>query len=380
MPRLTDKLVKEMPIPANGKQIRYKDDRVIGFGARRTASGRTSFTFDYVASGRDRRMTIGQYPAWSVEAARDAAAKLRRRVDAGEDPLEEDRQAKAEMTLALLWERYDREVLTSKRPKTQQNERSMWCRLVLPKLGYRKLSAIRAADIDSLHRAISQETPTQANRCLASVRHVFNKGIRWQLCDSNPATGAAKNPEQHRDRYLTDDEHERFLEALNRREDTSSTLALRMLLLTGARRSEVLKADWNQFDIVGGVWTKPSSHTKQKRTHRVPLSPEAVDILKRARKMSNGQFVFPGREGRPLTDIKKLFASLLREADIQNLRLHDLRHSFASILATGGQSLPIIGALLGHTQVATTARYAHLMDNALREAASAVGKKYQRDV
>jgi integrase len=379
MPRLTDKLVRDMPIPEKGKQLRIKDKRILGFGVRRTASGSTSFTFDYVAHGRDRRMTIGPYPSWSVEAAREAAAKLRRRVDAGEDPLEEDRQARAEMTLALLWERYDREVMPDKRPATQRDERSMWRRLVLPRLGRRKLSAIRPADIDGLHREISQTTPTQANRCLASVRHVFNKGIRWQLCETNPAVGAAKNPEEHRERYLTDDERERFLDALNRRPETSSTLALRMLLLTGARRNEVLKADWEQFDIAAGVWTKPSSHTKQKRRHRVPLSPEAVAIIQRARQLSNGIYVFPGKEGRPLADLKRLFASLLTETGIENLRLHDLRHSFASILVTGGQSLPVIGALLGHTQVATTARYSHLMDDALRDAASAVGRRYRSD-
>lgn len=379
MPRLTDKIIREMPNPQKGKQFRLKDDRVLGFGVRRTSSGSTSFTFDYVASGRDRRMTIGHYPAWSVQAARDAAAKLRRRVDAGEDPLDENRAAKAELTLSLLWERYDKEVLPTKRPKTQQDERSMWRRLVLPSLGRRKLSSIKPADIDNLHRALSLATPTLANRCLASVRHVFNKGLRWQLCENNPAVGTKKNMEEQRERYLSDEERKRFLEALNRRTETSSTLALRMLLLTGARRSEVLRAEWAQFDIPAGIWTKPSSHTKQKRIHRVPLSPDAVEILKLARQATNGVYVFPGKEGLPLSDIKKLFASLLKEAQIENLRLHDLRHSFASILASSGQSLPIIGALLGHTQVATTARYAHLMDDALRDAASAVGRRYRKD-
>lgn len=379
MPRLIDKTIRDMPKPPKGKQARLRDDRIVGFGVRRTASGTTSFTFDYVANGRDRRMTIGQYPAWSVQAARDAAATLRRRVDAGEDPLDENRLAKAEMTLSLLWERYDEEVLPTKRPKTQQDERSMWRRLVLPRLGSRKLSSIRPSDIDNLHRAVSVSTPTQANRCLASIRHVFNKGLRWQVCDNNPTIGTEKNVEEHRERYLSDEERERFLEALNRRTETPSTLALRMLLLTGARRSEVLRAEWVHFDVLTGIWTKPSSHTKQKRLHRVPLSPDAIEILKLARQATTGAYVFPGREGRPLNDIKKLFASLLKEAQIENLRLHDLRHSFASILASGGESLPIIGALLGHTQVATTARYAHLMDDALRDAATAVGKRYRKD-
>jgi integrase len=152
------------------------------------------------------------------------------------------------------------------------------------------------------------------------------------------------------------------------------------LVFTGARRGEVLSATWDQFDLTPSVWTKPSSHTKQKRTHRVPLSAPAVALLTSIRERQEGgqRFVFPGDlPGRPLTDIKKSWAAVCKRAGIENARAHDLRHTFASILVSGGDSLPLIGAMLGHSQVSTTARYAHLADDPMRAAAERVGAVFE---
>jgi integrase len=158
------------------------------------------------------------------------------------------------------------------------------------------------------------------------------------------------------------------------------------LLLTGARRGEVLSATWDQFDLGAGIWTKPSSHTKQKRKHRVPLSAPSRQLLMEmmertaTRCAAQGQrreaspYLFPARLGKgPMVDLKSSWAAICSTADLQGLRLHDLRHSFASVLASAGLSLPVIGALLGHTQPATTARYAHLFEDPLRAAAERVG-------
>jgi integrase len=356
-----------MPVPNEGQKIE-RDTIVTGFGVRKTASGHTAFIFNYTARGRDRRMTIGQYPAWSVAAARQAAAKLRIRVDAGEDPLEVQQVARAEYTLAHLWERYEEVVLPRKAESTQKDERSIWKRLILPKLGNRRLSHIRPGDIDAFHLAVTALTPVQANRCIASLRHAFNMAIRWELVASNPVTGIKKNSEPPRQRFLDDLERARFVAALDAREDTPSALALHFLLLTGARRGEVLKATWGQIDFVKEAWIKPSSHTKQRRLHRVPLSKSAMNILHRARLLTEGDFIFPGRTGKALIEIKKTFYAVCREACIEGLRIHDLRHSYASALVSRGTSLPIIGGLLGHTQVSTTARYSHLADEAMRHA------------
>jgi integrase len=170
-------------------------------------------------------------------------------------------------------------------------------------------------------------------------------------------------------------------------------------MLTGARRAEVLNARWNMFDLENGIWTKPSAHTKQRRIHRVPLNGPAVELLRMVRSEAKGEFVFEGVGGKPLTDIKRTWVSVCKSAglttkvqkqnrsgkpmfdkegapifvDEPTVRIHDLRHSFASILVSAGASLPLIGQLLGHTQVQTTHRYAHLFDQSMRDAAETVG-------
>ena len=145
---------------------------------------------------------------------------------------------------------------------------------------------------------------------------------------------------------------------------------IRLLLLTGARRGEVLQARWADIDLAAGVWSKPGATTKQKTDHQVPLSDAARQLLLdlRQRAPAAAEWVFPAPDGSPRRDVKDAWASLCRAANIKGARVHDLRHTYASVLASAGLSLPIIGALLGHTQPSTTARYAHLFDDPLRAA------------
>jgi len=371
MAKISDRLLRAMIRPATGYDL-IRDDDLIGFGVRHTATGCTAFVFSYVVEGRERRTTIGRYPTWSVAAAREEARRLRRIVDSGVDPLAAKEAARAELTLAELWCRYKVEVLPRKAEATQRNERAMWDRHVLPLLGGQRLSRVTPDAVERLHFELSVRTPVLANRCLASIRAVFNKAMGWRLLGLNPASTASKNPEHNRERFLSRDELARLVHALDGRADTPSTLAIRFLLQTGARRGEVLGATWDQFDLVAGVWVKPSSHTKQRRVHRVPLSALAVETLLRAKALSTVTHVFPGRSGAALVELKKMFASVLRDAGITDFRVHDLRHSFASFLVADGTSLPVIGRLLGHTQVATTSRYAHLEDDQLRSATNSI--------
>ena len=282
MPVITDKLVKALAKPASGQRI-IRDARSIGFGVRITKSGHTAFIFNYVMQGRDRRMTIGQYPAWSVQAARDEAHKLRVQVDGGSDPLEDIVTRRNAPTVAEYWADYRETVLVQKSISTQRNEQSMWRRFVLPELGRRRLRDVNYSDLEHLHRRISISTPTQANRCIASLRKAFNVAIKRKLITLNAAVGITFNAENPVACYLDHNQRMAFVDALRRRPDTTSTLALLMLVATGARKGEVLNARWAHFDLMEAVWTKPSSHTKQRRLHRVPLSELAVEALTRAR-------------------------------------------------------------------------------------------------
>jgi integrase len=153
-------------------------------------------------------------------------------------------------------------------------------------------------------------------------------------------------------------------------------VAVKLLMLTGARRGEVLSMRWRDVDLASGIWIKPPSRTKQRRVHRVPLSQEAVETLRSQKASSGGHdFVFPsgGRQGH-MVAIKRVWSKLCRVAAIESCRLHDLRHSFASVIVSNGGNLELIGGMLGHSQPSTTKRYAHLYDTPMREAAELVSR------
>ena len=374
MPIITDKLVKGLTKPASGQRI-IRDARSIGFGVRITSGGHIAFIFNYVMSGRERRMTIGHYPAWSVQAARDEAHRLRVQVDGGSDPLEEIATRRSAPTVAEYWSDYIETVLVRKSVSTQRNEQSMWRRFVLPELGRRRLPDVSYSNIETLHRRMSLKTPTQANRCVASLRKAFNVAIKRKLISLNPAVGISFNAENPVARYLDQSQRTAFVDALRRRPDTPSTLALLMLVATGARKGEVLNARWAHFDLEAAAWTKPSSHTKQRRLHRVPLSPLAAEALTRARALGlEGDLVFPAYSGKPLNDVRKIFRSICAEVGVEGLRIHDLRHTFASALVAERFGLQVVAQLLGHSQISTSNRYAHLDDALLREATSQVAR------
>jgi integrase len=185
----------------------------------------------------------------------------------------------------------------------------------------------------------------------------------------NPTDEIELFPEEKRQRWLREDEMERLTEALAKHPNQPAVSAIRLLLLTGARKGEVLSAKWKDFDLKLGIWTKPSLHTKQKRTEHLPLSDAALALLADMCKESNDDYLFPGRRpGCPLENIRNVWAELCKSAQLENVRIHDLRHTFASHLVSGGVPLAVVGKLLGHTQSQTTERYAHLAESPLRAA------------
>lgn len=379
--RITDKLVKGLVPPAVGNQITY-DDKVSGFGIRSTAAGAKSFILNYRnTEGRERRYTIGAYGEWSVEAARKRAGELKRKVAGGDDPLAEKVAVRTAPTVADLAKRYIEDYLPRKRPSAWGNDTAMIAKIIKPKLGARKVAAVTHADVDKFHRDLSK-TPYRANRVVSLLSKMFSLAVRWGWRADNPVRGIDRFPEAKRTRYLSVEEIGRLTKALGEYKDQKAANVVRLCLLTGCRRGEALGATWDTFDLDGGVWTKPGATTKQKTLHRVPLSEAAVMLLKGIREVApkgdNGdpvsRYTFPGRApDAPLTEIKTAWAALRKAARIPDVRLHDLRHTYASILASAGASLPMIGALLGHTQANTTQRYSHLFDDPLRKMANEVG-------
>jgi integrase len=382
--RITQKLIAKLSPPPSGNLIEY-DSEIPGFGVRITASGAVAFVLNYRIHGRERRYTIGRYPELTATAARERALQLRGRVLDGHDPLEEREQDRTEPTLGDLATQYlEQYAATHKRPTSIRNDRQMIEKIIVPKLGKHRLKSIGKKDIESLHAAL-KTTPFHANRVLALLSKMFTLAVQWGLRPDNPARGVPRFHEDRRERWLSEEEVRRFSQALDNYKDQNAANALRLLLLTGAREGEVLKADWSQFDLKRGIWTKPSHHTKQNNIEHVPLSGAAMGLLNGMKPKDSSEPLFPGADGDSRVTLRRPWVQACRAAGLAEafevkgkkrvltryrptFRIHDLRHTYASHLVSAGISLQIVGKLLGHTQPQTTARYAHVADEALRNA------------
>jgi integrase len=383
--KITDRSVRTLVAPAVGNRITY-DEEVKGFGVRITSAGAKAFILNYRVAGRERRITIGSFPDWSVADARNEARGLKRQIDVGEDPMADRHADRAAPTMNDLINRFVSEHLPKKRASTQDEYERLIRVHIRPALGNKRVADLRHSDMEALHRKIAAKAPYAANRALAVVSKMLNLAVRWEMRTDNPTRGVERSPEQKRERFMTPAEIGRLGEVLATHPERTSANAVRMLLLTGARRGETLAARWQDVDLSSGIWAKPAATTKTAKLHRVPLSAPALLLLaemKAQADLENGRrardkldpipWLFPGQHGNALGNVKHFWQSVCQKAGLQGVRVHDLRHTFASVLASSGLSLPIIGALLGHSQSSTTHRYAHLMDDPLRAATERAG-------
>lgn len=376
--RLTNRTVAALPLPAWGYRVSW-DDELGGFGCRVTAAGSRAFVLNYYrrSDGRERRYTIGGFPEWSAAAAREEAKRLKREIDGGADPVGAYQETRNAPTVADLAARFENDYVPRKRPSTQRVYRQQIRTDILPALGRAKVAAVSHSDIDAFHHKLSARAPTHANRVLAVLSKMFSLAVRWGWRTDNPCRGVERNQEEKRHRYLTAAELSRLSTALTKLPDQGAANAVRLLLLTGARRGELLAARWTDINMETGVWIKPGATTKQKTQHRVPLSEAACRLLAEMRDDADDgvEWIFPARGGGHRPHINEAWIRLRKAVGIPDARLHDLRHTYATALASSGLGLPVIGALLGHTTAQTTLRYSHLMDDPLRaatERASAV--------
>ena len=393
--RITQKLISKLNPPPTGNLIEY-DSEIPGFGVRITAGGAVAFVLNYRILGRERRYTIGRYPELTATAARERALQLRGRVLDRHDPLEERERDRTEPTLGDLAAQYlEQYAAHHKRLTSIRDDRHMIEKIVVPKLGKLRVKSIGKKDIESLHAAL-KATPYRANRALALLSKMFTLAVQWGLRADNPARGVPRFHEDRRERWLSEEEVHRFFNALDNYADQSAANALRLLLLTGAREGEVLKADWTQFDLKRGIWTKPSHHTKQKKIEHVPLSGAAIALLNGMKPKGSSGPLFAGTNGKSRSTLRRPWVQACKVAGLAevfevkgkkrvltryrpSVRIHDLRHTYASHLVSAGTSLQIVGKLLGHTQPQTTARYAHVADEALRNATERFASMFKHD-
>ena len=351
-----------------------------GFGIRVYPGGKKSFVLSYRASGHKRLMTLGQFPELSLHKAKDMAAAYRLQISEGADPVAERRfqsaatnsmpkpQVTANKSVAALCEMYL--TLHASKKKSGESDRQLLERFILQSWAKLKAESVTRSQVAMLHAQVSKKTPTQANRMLAIIKTMWNKARIWGIVPENypnPAYGVQMNKETARERFVTEKELPRLVAAIEQEPDVRVRGVLWLFLLTGARKTELLEAKWEDVDIERRELHIP--RPKQGKPHVYPMSSRAMEVLEGLPRFNGNPYVIPGdKEGEHLVNIAKPWNRVRARSGLTDVRLHDLRRSVGSWLAMSGHSLLQIGKVLGHSSPRTTQIYARLTDNVARVA------------
>jgi integrase len=419
--KLSKRAVEALPTPSAGEIVEAWDTDLRGFHVRVSPSGRRVFRLFYRHHGRQRVATIGEFSeALTAEQARARAKELMAVLIGGRDPLAEEEEAaraaeeerRRQITVADLIERYltdGPKLNPNKRARSWQHDAGMLRNHVEPLIGRLPIHSVRRADVEQMQADIILGKTARSERIdgrpkarrivrggeaagrasTVALQTLFSWAIERELIDRNPVTKVKKPTPRSRERFLTDEEAGRLLETLTKMTETGELLRvhadqIRLLMLTGARMREVTRLRWNEIDFDRAVIRLPRERGKTGE-RVIHLSPAALQLLNERPK--HGPHVFPGPRSAidetnseplaPTDDLQRPWRRVRTAASLPDVRIHDLRHSFASFAAARGASLLLIGKLLGHRQTATTARYAHLAADPVRDLADQIGRQIQ---
>ena len=360
---------------AEPKQYEVPDPKCPGLYLRVMPSGAKSWTFRWSRGNFDKRLCIGRWPSTTVEQARVRAGALQSRRGGGEDPAEVQKAKQTSgTTITDLAERFRREHFPRIKPRTIQDYEWLLEKWILPALGGVRVAELSRDQVAAWHSSNGRAKRT-ANHALAVLSKMLSLSIRWGMRENNPCQGQERYRETKRQRYLDPVELASVVAAIGRLERSgeitaASSTALRLLLLTGARRSEIRGLLWDDVDPSGSA--KLRYHKTIGRGERVVmLPPEASKILKRLVHHDDNPHVFAGQgdDGTIGSTLDCAWRIVRASAGVPDVRLHDLRHTYASMGVASGLTLAQVGQLLGHSTPATTQRYAHLVKDEAKKAA-----------
>ena len=365
----------------------FWDRELTGFGVRVYPSGSKV----YVAQARGRegpkRVTVGRHGVLNAEQARQRAALIIARVKAGETPVPEPMVARhtAGPTVADLAERFLEEYAAVRyKPGTMGWTRTAVRRYIVPELGKLALEMVERSQVMALHHRL-YASPSTANMVVRTLSLMYRLAEGWGMVPEgcNPCRSVAKYPQRKRERFLTDEEFVRLGKVLDEAGSRggispSAVAALRLLMLTGCRKSEILTLRWEHVVLEAGELRLPETKTGARV---VPLSPSAVKVLAALPRPPDAPWVIPGRKpGTHLRALGDAWKVIQARAELKGVRIHDLRHSFASRALALGESLPMIGKLLGHSQTETTSRYAHLARDSVHQSAARITESLASEI
>ena len=361
----------------------FWDSELLGFGVRVYPTGRKVYVVQTRTGGESgKRVTVGRHGVITPEEARRRAALIVSRIKAGEDPIPEPLAATKGPTVADLAAVYLEEIVEVRlKPASAKVYRSVIGKHVLPALGRKPALSVDHAAVSALHHSLAA-TPSAANRAVEMLFRIYRAAEERELIPEggNPCLQVSMNRPRRHERFLTDREFRRLGRALDEEEGKGGSrmyaaMAIRLLLLTGCRKNEVLNLRWDHVDLEAREMRLGDSKTGPRR---VQLSPAAAELLARIPPVEENPHVIPGmRPGSRMSELQRPWMRVRARAGLQDMRLHDCRHSFASRALALGESLPAIGRLLGHSQVQTTARYAHLTRDSVHEAALRVSSRIE---
>jgi len=363
-------------IKPTGEDFFVWDSALPGFGLRVSPKGRKTFIVQYRYKSRSQRVSIGRQSIITVDKARSNAKVILGKIESGNNPAMDVRVYRKAPTLTEINERFVKEHVELRlKPTTQANYKQIMKAYVLPALGDHKVSEIIHKDVVELHTALGY-TPYQANRALLVLSKIFNLCEKWGLRDhgSNPCRHVEKYKEKTRNRFLDHSELERLWRTLDEELETGPTsqyaiAAYKLLILTGCRLGEIQKMQWSH--VKGNRVEFPDTKTGYKR---LPFNAEAMHVLHSVPRQLGNDFVICGdKPGTHIVNLQKSWRRIRAQAKLEDVRIHDLRHTFASHAVMNGTPLAIVSKLLGHSKIGTTMRYAHLADKELAEASEGIG-------